>query len=257
MELTRRHLGVAVLLAVALHGAVLWWYALPSPEPWREPPRERPLHISLLAEVAEVASALSPPQPAPRPEMAPEAPLPTPEPVTDPLPQISEPVPPPEPLDSAVPEPRPVEQPPPPTKPVQEVSPSREELTPPVAEPVEAPLSEPQEAELQEAVATEAPVLDHEALARYEELIVAWLEQHKQYPRRARRLRIEGEGLLRIIIDRGGRLQEVALARRTGNRLLDKAALEMARRAAPFPPLPADDPSHQREFVVPVAFVLR
>ncbi len=263
MELTRRHLGVAVLLAAALHGMALWWYALPSPEPWREPARERPLHISLLAEAAQVAAALSPPQPAPRTETPSEAVVPEPEPAPAPLPERPEPISPSVPLEKPVPEPPALEEPPSPNPTLPE--PVRAEPMPPVTETVDAPIPEPLpephpeplQAERQEAGVADVPVLDHEALARYEELIVAWLEKHKKYPRRARRLRIEGEGLLRIIIDRGGRLQAVDLARRTGNRLLDKAAVEMARRAAPFPPLPADDPSDQREFVVPVAFVLR
>lgn len=99
--------------------------------------------------------------------------------------------------------------------------------------------------------------LDAVATVRYEQLLVAWLEKHKKYPRRAKRLRIEGEGMLRILIDRTGRTRHVTLQQRTGNRLLDKAALEMAQRADPFPPMPENDPRRQLEFSVPVAFVLR
>jgi len=95
------------------------------------------------------------------------------------------------------------------------------------------------------------------ATARYEQLLLSWLEKHKQYPRRAKRLRIEGEGMLRILIDRRGQTQQVTLEQRTGNRLLDKAALEMAQRANPFPAMPANDPRQQLEFIVPVAFMLR
>ena len=96
-----------------------------------------------------------------------------------------------------------------------------------------------------------------EATARYEQLLVAWLEKHKKYPRRAKRLRIEGEGLLRIVIDRTGRTRQIKLEQHTGNRLLDKAVLEMVERANPFPPMPDDDPRQELEFIVPVAFVLR
>ena len=103
---------------------------------------------------------------------------------------------------------------------------------------------------------TVAP-FDTVAATQYEQLLVAWLEKHKRYPRRAKRLRIEGEGILRIVIDRAGRARQIALERRTGNRLLDKAALEMAQRADPFPPIPDKDPRRELEFVVPVAFVLQ
>lgn len=98
---------------------------------------------------------------------------------------------------------------------------------------------------------------DAVATARYEQLLVAWLEKHKKYPSRAKRLRIEGEGVLRILIDRTGQTRQVSLVQRTGNRLLDKAALEMAQRANPFPPMPDNDPRGKLEFMVPVAFMLR
>ncbi len=128
--------------------------------------------------------------------------------------------------------------------------------------PVEPKPVEPEQVtETVEQVAQPAPVeqkpLNAIATARYEQLLVAWLEKYKKYPRRAKRLRIEGEGMLRILIDRTGRTQRVSLEQRTGNRLLDKAALEMAQRASPFPPMPENDPRRKLEFVVPVAFVLQ
>ncbi|VAX09420.1 hypothetical protein MNBD_GAMMA26-119 [hydrothermal vent metagenome] len=62
--------------------------------------------------------------------------------------------------------------------------------------------------------------------------------------------------MLRILIDRTGRTRHIILVHRTGNRLLDKAALEMAQRADPFPPISEDDPRQELEFMVPVAFAL-
>ncbi len=97
---------------------------------------------------------------------------------------------------------------------------------------------------------------DDEDVARYGDLFRSWLERHKIYPRSAQRLRIEGEGMLRIIIDRTGRIQHVALEKRTGNRLLDQAALAMARRANPFPPVPETVSQKELEFIVPVVFAL-
>jgi len=101
------------------------------------------------------------------------------------------------------------------------------------------------------------PPLDAVATARYEQLLMAWLEKYKKYPRRAKRLRIQGEAVLRILINRAGEAQQVTLEQRTGNRLLDKAALDMAQRANPFPPMPDNDPRQEYEFMVPVAFLLR
>jgi protein TonB len=140
---------------------------------------------------------------------------------------------------------KPIPVPQPPTPRLVNNVPEPEQLPEPIQEMVQpAP-----------AASSVAP-LDAVATERYEQLLVAWLEKHKKYPRRAKRLRIEGDGMLRILIDRTGRTQQVTLEQRTGNRLLDKAALEMAQRADPFPPIPENDPRRELVFIVPVAFVL-
>jgi len=159
----------------------------------------------------------------------------------NPPPVIKEP-PPPEPVSESVPPPEPL-------PPVQSKKKHREpeqKPPPPPQEIVQPPLPEVDSVP-QDAIAT----------AQYEQLLVAWLEKHKRYPIRAKRLRIEGEGRLRILIDHTGRTQRVKLEQTTGNRLLDKAALEMARRANPFPPIPEKYSRKQLEFVVPVVFALR
>ena len=140
--------------------------------------------------------------------------------------------------------------------------PEPEPLPEPVPTPVETP-PEPPPKPVQQVVQAQPvepvvlPPLDAVATARYEQLLVAWLEKHKKYPRRAKRMRIQGEAVLRILINREGETQQVILEQRTGNRLLDKAALDMARRANPFPPMPDNDPRSELEFMVPVAFLLR
>ena len=142
-------------------------------------------------------------------------------------------------MPEPVPQPEPVQKTPPLPVPPQElvVEAVPEVEPPPAVEAVSVPL-------------------DAAATARYEQLLVAWLEQHKKYPRRAKRLRIEGEGVLRIRIDRSGQTLQVSLDEPTGNRFLDKAALEMAQRANPFPPMPDNDSRAELEFRVPVMFQL-
>lgn len=218
-------MGATMLIALALHGGVAMWLPL-SPPAWHPdekiPPRP-PLRVSLLATVAETTVSAPPvskppPSPEPIPELAPE-----PEPVAE----------------ETAPEPQPVIEESYPD-PVQDSEPERENVT---------ALISPEE--------TDVAPLDVAATARYEQLLVAWLEKHKKYPRRARRLRIEGEALLRIVIDRQGQTRRVALERQTGNRLLDKAVLDMAKRADPFPPMPQSNPHQEMEFIVPVVFALR
>lgn len=62
---------------------------------------------------------------------------------------------------------------------------------------------------------------------------------------------------LRIVLDRGGRLLEASLVGSSSHDLLDTAALQMAQRAAPFPPpldLIGNNPS--AAFIVPLRFEL-
>lgn len=239
VTITWQQINITLLLALALHGGVAILLALPTPEPLPEPPVQQ-LRISLLATVAESTTAAppvtpSPPAPKPLPPAKP-APQPKPEPVSEPV--IQKPTPKPEPIpEPPKPEPMPVKAP---IEPLEK------------PKPIEAPAAPaPAPAE-----PSNAP-LDAAATAKYEQLLVAWLKKHKKYPRRAKRLRIEGEGWLRILIDRTGAVQRIELEQRTGNRLLDKAALEMAAQADPFPPMPKNDPRQELEFIVPILFALR
>ena len=224
MTITRLHLSVTLLIALALHGATAAWLSLPARGPLPDPP---PLRLSLLAPVAETPADTVPVSETPRLE-PPPAPPPKPQPVARKSP--------PEPHRDREPTAEPL-----PAKNVPE--PVREPEPPPETSP--APL-----------IASTAPRQAAPAV-QYEQLLHAWLERHKRYPRQAKRLRIEGRGLLRIRIDRDGRAQLIALEQRTGNRMLDQAALEMARRADPFPPVPKSYSRRELEFIVPVAFVLR
>jgi len=95
------------------------------------------------------------------------------------------------------------------------------------------------------------------ARIRYEELLFAWMNRHKEYPLLARRRGIQGRGSLRVRIDRDGRVLERAVASSTGESVLDQAALDMVRRASPFPRLPQDYWGASFEFVAPIEYRLR
>ena len=229
MILTQRHMITTLVIAMLLHGGIAAWFSLPDPVPLPEPVKP-PLRINLLAMIdeASVNAATETIQP--------------------PAPKSEKPVPVKEkPLVRKLVKPKPAVPPVTEVKPVEDAAETVSEAKPvPVAEVVQ-----------QQAPAETSPApLDAIATARYGQLLVAWLEQHKKYPHRAKRLRIEGETILRIVIDRFGQTQHVSLAQRSGNRLLDRAALEMAQRANPFPPMPENDKRTQLEFVVPVAFLL-
>lgn len=234
MTITWQQMGIALFAALALHGGLAIWLTWPSAE--KLPPElpVQPMKVSLLAVIEQTTTAAVPVTPPPKPPTPkPSTPKPVsppkPKPIAEPVIQQAEPEP--------IPEPLPIEEPP--------------------AEPVAIP--EPIPETIPEIIpkVTDMPPLDTIASVQYEQLLVAWLEKHKKYPRRAKRLRIEGEGRLRISIDRSGQTQKIILEQQTGNRLLDKTALEMAERANPFPPMPDNDPRQALEFIVPVVFALR
>lgn len=125
---------------------------------------------------------------------------------------------------------------------------------------IAAPSAEPTQAEMPissspgvaAATRTDAPNAPN-ALALQ---VQSQLERFKLYPRAARRERIEGTALLRFSIDREGRLLERALVTSSGHAVLDRAALELLARAAPYPALPPDATLERIELTLPVDYRL-
>jgi protein TonB len=101
-----------------------------------------------------------------------------------------------------------------------------------------------------------APAWAPSARVRYEQLLFAWMERHKQYPLLAQRRGIEGEGSVRVRIDRSGRVLERTVTRSTGEKILDQAALDMVRRANPLPAVPPAYGGDTFEFNFPIRYRL-
>lgn len=95
------------------------------------------------------------------------------------------------------------------------------------------------------------------ARADYATVLLAWLEQYKEYPRRAQARRQEGVVRLFIAVGRDGTVLEARIERSAGHPLLDQAALDMLKRAAPLPPPPDTIPGDRIEIIVPVHFFLK
>jgi protein TonB len=81
--------------------------------------------------------------------------------------------------------------------------------------------------------------------------------KHRRYPRVARRLGLEGKVLIKISVDRQGRLLNAVIKRSSGQEILDKEALRMVRAAAPFTSLPNDFDKPSVMVVIPVKFKLQ
>lgn len=75
---------------------------------------------------------------------------------------------------------------------------------------------------------------------------------------RALTRRQEGTAVLRLAVDRNGRVSEWKIERSSGHGLLDREVEEMVRRAQPFPAPPAGAALPETvEVTLPVDFTLR
>lgn len=90
---------------------------------------------------------------------------------------------------------------------------------------------------------------------RWEARVMARLARYRHYPTAARTRGEEGVAIVRLRMDRAGRVLSAALARSSGSTRLDAAAIETFHRAAPLPAIPADLPA-PIEIAVPVEFFM-
>ncbi|MFN2361112.1 MAG: energy transducer TonB [Marinobacter sp.] len=95
------------------------------------------------------------------------------------------------------------------------------------------------------------------ATENYAATLLAWLERHKEYPRRAQLRRQQGTVMLFFVIDRQGRVLEHRIEQSSGHTLLDDEVRELIERAQPLPAMPASMDKETLELVVPVQFFLR
>lgn len=94
------------------------------------------------------------------------------------------------------------------------------------------------------------------AVADYEATLSAWLEDHKKYPRRAKRRRSEGTGVLYLVIRRDGHVLDYWLHDSSGHAVLDEELLAMVERARPLPAFPPGISAGRLEYFLPVGFEL-
>jgi periplasmic protein TonB len=85
----------------------------------------------------------------------------------------------------------------------------------------------------------------------------AAVEQHRRYPRIARRAKTQGTVVVRMTVSRAGRLLAASVSRSSGEELLDVAALSAVRLAAPLPVAPAALESDPVTVDMPFVFRLR
>jgi len=86
----------------------------------------------------------------------------------------------------------------------------------------------------------------------YNALVFGHLQRFKRYPSAAHGA--SGAVVVRFVLNRAGAVIETAVTKSSGNDMLDRAALDILRRASPFPPFPEAKPGPQDSYVAPVNF---
>jgi protein TonB len=197
--------------------------------------------------------ALQKPTPPPAPIVEPLPPVKIPEPVKPkPKPVKKKPVVKPKPIKKKAPEPvkQPEVTPPPPVVEeviaVQPVAESEPEVVIPQPPPPIEPPPPPEP--------TQAAV--DNALSAYSSLLGKSIAKHKSYPKIAQRRGWEGTVFVNIKIDSDGNVLSAEIKKSSGHNALDKRALKMVNKAAPFPPPPKALQGRSFNISVPVTFKL-
>lgn len=95
------------------------------------------------------------------------------------------------------------------------------------------------------------------AVPQWSNRIAVLLERNKRYPATARARREEGTAHVAFVLDRQGHVVSARVERSSGYTLLDQEALDLIRRAQPFPALPAEVADTHVSLTVPIRFAIR
>lgn len=161
---------------------------------------------------------------------------------------------------AAMPAPAPASAAPAPAQPASSDQPLREE-TPPADPATPAPVERAESqllafaGDIADVAPPAAPPIDLQAaLENYNRGLHRTVYQHVEYPRRAVSRGIEGLVVMRAVISRDGDLLSVETLQ-SAEPLLDRAALNAVREAAPFAPIDGL-PDDSQDFLIPVIFKL-
>lgn len=230
MTVLRRfgHWGLSLLIVLLVHFGLAFWSLFWQPQAAPLAAMPAPAMMLELAPLPE-APTPSPPQPEPQPEPEPEPEIEQPKRVEAPEPEIELPPPPP-------PKPKPRPKPP---KPKPEPKP---EPTPEPKPAEDVPPAQPsQQARAPEASAAQSASSQvAQGQPTWESLLLGHLNRHKRYPHDARQRGQEGTVKVRMVIDGRGRVLDHQVLAGSGSRSLDRATLQMIRRAQPLPAPPAE-----------------
>ena len=159
---------------------------------------------------------------------------------------ITEPV---KPVKQKSPEPAPIQETSPPPVPTENVIAAAPKVDPAPEVKVAPPPDPPKKVE-----PTDADVSD--ARAQYGSTLGRAIAKHKSYPKIAQMRGWQGEVLLDLKLDGNGNVQAASIKESSGHESLDNQALEMVRKASPFPAPPEALRGRSFNITVPVSFKL-
>ncbi|HEY4124884.1 MAG TPA: energy transducer TonB [Rhizomicrobium sp.] len=89
----------------------------------------------------------------------------------------------------------------------------------------------------------------------FQRQLLAHIEPYRRYPNEAKQAKIEGSVQLLFTMDRSGRVLAIRVLNSSGNRALDREAVETVLRSQPLPAIPNDLPD-PLNIALPVDFNL-
>lgn len=241
-----------------LHLAVVAAIAVPGPAAVQSAQNDRivPISLDMFELPVKPQVVESEPSPAALPEPPQVEDVPPPEEVVQQLPEPSPPEPVPEP--EPIPEPIAAEPPKPAVRPVEKpllVKTARAPRAAGAPSAVEVPLPEAASV-VRDAVIDAAPRTGPIKDSYLAEL-AAQINRKKFYPRASRRFGEEGTVVVSFVLQKDGRVTDLAVAQSSGSERLDEAALTTLQRVMPFRPIPDVLQRDDWPISVPIAFNLR
>ena len=241
-----------------VHLAVVAAIAIPGPAAVQSAQNDRIVPISLDMFELPVKPKVVEPEPAPAalPEPPQVEEVPAPEEIVQQLPEPPPPVPVPEP--EPIPEPVAAEPPKPAVRPVKKPPPVKTARAPRAAEaPAAVEVPAPEAARVVRDVVIDAAPRTGPIKDSYLAELAAQINRKKFYPRASRRFGEEGTVVVSFVLQKDGRVTDLAVAQSSGSERLDEAALTTLQRVMPFRPIPDVLQRDDCPISVPIAFNLR
>jgi periplasmic protein TonB len=231
----------AVICSMLLH--VLLAVVLPNFKFDISKDKPQPLTVEIMQPEPPAPVAL--PEPVVEPEPIKPEPIKKPELIKEPIKPIKQKSPEPAPVQEASPEPTPAEPPPPNViTAAPKVDPAPEVKVAPPPQPDPPKKVEPSDADVSDA------------RAQYGNTLGRAIAKHKSYPKIAQMRGWQGEVLLDLKLDGNGNVLSASIKESSGHESLDNQALEMVRKASPFPAPPEALRGRSFNITVPVSFKL-